>query len=554
MATKSSVRFELFGGLRAVREGKEVLLPESSAGTYLRLLLLSGQPFLNNGPGRRMGSSESIRAIVDRSNRPKRVAQWGHYDFTSETGLEFRYREPAGICLIGDGWTSDIQDFEEIHDKLMRSLPVSDEELQRALDLSERSLDIDRWPKEPVLNDCWEWAKERVNELYEHRVQIFEELESRQQQMRASAKEQGSSYMSEPNAKELKEEETIPETSGLEQHRIEPGSIGESSTPVREVMRDPPGVRQPAEPVTTKQTSAWHSDVPVLNWIRDNSVAEQDSTKLTELRSTYACSDDEMLKILDYAYAYGTEMIDCDPGRAGGLFVDSALGRLTRGFKRRFLGGWRDRANTPDLGLLSFIDAMGEDWPKTIAREQCRREELSDETGESTSFEAKRFYRAVLIRTFKQIQYRGKQLKDNISRSSKGISLMYAPTYDGELKMMFDVLLGLTHLEGFRLIEIHREEKRHGGIDPKSLNLRPNESEATRARRAERMPWVQIVLADAYAVPDWSRPVARDLSDHQRTLIVTWAGYEAEHRESQRLKQIAIETERPVPLRGKKKR
>jgi len=481
-----------------------------------------------------------MRAVVDRSNRPKRTGQWGHYDFTIETGLEFRFREPAGICLIGDRWTSDIHDFEAIWEQ--RAL-VSTEKLLHALDLSEHGIDIDRWPKEPVLHDCWEWVKERVNELYEHRAQIQEEVHQRSREEAEVV--EGALYRRPAPAEELQKEEDTSSAaiSGSKSVPIEANLIEEASTPVREVMRDPPSPAQPAEP--TKAEPTWHSDIWLLNWIRENGCGDSDATKLSRLREVYRCVDRaETLKLLEYAYAYTSGMIELDPKRANNLFVETPTARMIRDVKRRFFGG-----DGRELELQAFMDAANNEWDKTIAREKARREGLNDETDEATSPEAKRFSRACLIRTSKQIEWRAKQLKSNNARSLKGLELTYPPAYDGELEKMFDFLIALVNLEGFRVVEIHKPEQRQGGVEPKSLNLRPHESEADRELRAARTPWTQNVLTDAIAVPDWSRPIARDLAKEQRKLLDLWAEREAKNEEDRQLRQIAIDSERPIPLR-----
>ncbi len=252
------VRFHLFGAFRAFRNGQEVTLPDRTAGTFLRLLLLSNEPFLDNVENRRrLGTYESIRTLVDKANKEPRFGQGGRYDFLRRTGLALRLREGCGICLEGEGWSCDVHDFEEIW---RRRTTATEEELRRAFDLFEDGINLKSWPKDKVTKDSWLWVKERVAELDQHLADIEAELVSRPSQ--ALVDPETVSEPSEPDEQECEDEtEDRLETSGFDEPLISFNMGESSSTSLGDDLCHPLGEEEPWPMGTTEaRTSVDGSD------------------------------------------------------------------------------------------------------------------------------------------------------------------------------------------------------------------------------------------------------------------------------------------------------
>lgn len=548
MAKANGVRFTLFGGLRAFKDGQEVELPDKTVGTYLRLLLLSGGVAINNGEGRRLGTSESIRSLVDKANRP--LGRFGHYHFKGKTGLELRFRENVGIVLEGGMWSSDIIEFEEVW---RRRSTASLSELSRALADFKNGLSIESWPKTQVFHDSFSWVRERAGELHAMGEDLAAEIKAR-----SEATEGNRDAGVGPMLEWKDETKSQTEISGLPKRLNEPDDGVKTSTPLGEELCQPQDDRKATE---RENESPFAPDDPwVLTWLYQEGDHGLDHEKLDLLRNIYQIkTEDDALVILEKAGDYAREMFQCDPRRGDNLFMEPSFERIMRLGKRCFPLLRRDGL-LPSLSpawqaMYDSYHVKGlkhETWLTTIAREQRRRDTTSSEpTHGLVSFGEKRFIRACALRACRSLEFRAKQLRDNRTRTDENRNLLYLPAYDGEIDRMIALVLGVVHLQGYRIVELRKVETKRGGIDPRSLSLRPGESLEDRRKRANQQAWDVEVLTDAIAVPDWSKPVAASLVEEHSRLLRRWADERERIAKKQRRKREARESlpgDRPIAL------
>lgn len=172
-----TVKFSLFGRFKIEVNERPIAIHEVAFFTYLKLLLLSGEPSLSNTETCPLGpDAKAIRDIVDKGNSPPRPNQGGRYDFTAKTGLSLRYREGFGLELQGNEFESDLARFEEVWDRRSK---VSDEDLEQALELYGKGVNVKSWARDRILDDCQEWLRARLRQLEERREEIELELGNR---------------------------------------------------------------------------------------------------------------------------------------------------------------------------------------------------------------------------------------------------------------------------------------------------------------------------------------------------------------------------------------
>ncbi|HAP39444.1 MAG TPA: hypothetical protein DCQ94_06770 [Nitrospira sp.] len=552
MARDDGVRFRLFGGLKAYKDGREVELPDKTVGTYLRLLLLSGGLAINNGEGRRLGTSESIRTLVDKANRP--LGRSGQYHFKGKTGLELRFRENVGIVLEGGSWSSDILEFEEVW---RRRSTAGLDELRRALAEFDDGLSIESWPKTPVFNASFNWVRERVDELQAMGEDLVAEISARSE---ATERNQGDG--AEPMLELKDETKSQTEISGLSKRQNEPEIGVKPSTPLGEELCQPEDDRKATQ---IENESPFAPDDPwVLTWLYQDGDHGIDREKLDSLRNIYQIkTEDDALVILEQAGDYAREMFQSDPHRGDNLFVEPSLERIMR-FGKRFFPFLRRDDLLPSLSPASqaMYDSYHvkglkhETWFTTIAREQRRRDTTSAEpTHGLVSFGEKRFIRACALRACRSLESRAKQLRDNQKRSAENRNLLYVPAYEGEIDRMIALVLGVVHLQGYTIAELKKVESKKGGIDPRSLTLRPGESLEDRRNRASKQVWEAEVLLDAIAVPDWTKPVARSLHAEHGRILRCWADERdriAEKQRRHRESEESLPTDKPTAYHGQR--
>jgi hypothetical protein len=169
MSVPNQVEFHLFGGLRAFRNGQPVELLSNAADTCLRLLLLSGNRSLRCQDKDKW----SVESLLSKANRLSSTN--GGQNFKANTGLTIAIRRKVILRLEGLYW-SDIEDFERVWRMRDRCTAA---ELQGALAISEPGIQLNSWPPTALLDEWATWARNRIDELTQHRVDIATELDRR---------------------------------------------------------------------------------------------------------------------------------------------------------------------------------------------------------------------------------------------------------------------------------------------------------------------------------------------------------------------------------------
>lgn len=556
MSESVKVRFTLFGGLRGFRNGREFELPRKTAGIYLRLFLLSGDLFLDNAPGRRLGTSSSIRTLLVKANKPSMVGQWSREDFFARSGLELKYRERAGICLVGSEWSSDVREFEAIW---KRRATASAEELEAAVQLSDPGINLGEWPPHRVLADCWNWADERVQAILEAREDIFAELKRRQP---TSAGGEADDSL-EGAAGGLKQEGTIPvETSGSPTTAGEPANELQPSTSLRDPLGQA-GDKVATPPLTEDDPLADDANKAVavprtgtepwlIEWINSNS-ATWNMEKLRELRDRYPCDASEIEIVFRTVVYYAREMVRSDPLRANGLFPRGLRARLKRAELASTPSVRRDKPSPIEMkALLDSADEKA--WNAILSTEQLRRE-YAEQGSKSMSEAEKKLYRAGFFRSCRLVEKRYRELErlkwqcENQNPPQNRAQLLEG--IRREMDDLWDFLLGLIHLQNFRVLESQAKERRTGGLDPRSIPAIPGENAAARRARADKKVWEAEVLRDMIVLPDWDQPLALDIALVHRNWIDMIKGNLAREKAEREARNAAKrEPFKPVRDRG----
>lgn len=239
------VRFHLFGKFRTVVDGKNVPFKDAKFFTYLKLYLLSGQTYLDNDHDWEFWVlAKDVRDPLNDGNLDPEVSlRKGSYDFTGITGLSFRYRDGLGIGIQEEHWQSDIREFEDVW---ARRTSASKEELQQALEVFGKGVDLSSWRRDPTFNKCFKWVRTRLTELTLRKEEIQAELDGRRDSEERGVSGAGAIAIGDlPGG--LSDEGIHHETSGLINAApgIEPAA--EDSAPLRQELREAPVPDEPAK-------------------------------------------------------------------------------------------------------------------------------------------------------------------------------------------------------------------------------------------------------------------------------------------------------------------
>lgn len=224
MESSRKVRFGLFGNFRIEVDGQPIELPNFAFFSYLRLLVLSGEPYLASSVTcSHPGDAKAVRETASNGNNPPQPGKGGRYDFTAKTGLSLKYREGFGLELQGDEFESDVAEFEEVW---LRRTKLPDTDLENALDLYGKGVNLKTWPREKVLSECQQWIEARVQIVEQHREEIEAELERRRKAAASEPIVPGQGH-----GGELNKETPFPnEISGLDGRPNESTEVPQAST------------------------------------------------------------------------------------------------------------------------------------------------------------------------------------------------------------------------------------------------------------------------------------------------------------------------------------